>query len=102
LPASLRGRIVYSSVAGFVIFFGLILLGLRETYLQNPIFGADPWEDYLELAAWAVGADLARRATRSAVTGALSGRWNLPSLRRGNAPGSEPGAPAENPIQPTK
>lgn len=105
LPASLRGRIaaaqlsrrLYATAAGTVVFLGVLLLGLRETYLDNPIFGADPWADYLGLAAWALGADLARRATQAALTSALAGRWSFPSLRRGEAPGGGTAAPGEAP-----
>jgi hypothetical protein len=38
--------------------------GFSQLYLQNPTFGARPFEDYLALLAWGFGAE----ATRSKVT----------------------------------
>lgn len=91
----------YRLIVGCIVYLGLILLGYQQTYLQNPIFGANPWSDYLKVAAWALGADLASRAS----LGAFSDGWLLPatigdgsttsisqsssSISVGNTPGSD-------------
>jgi hypothetical protein len=67
---------VYSYGVFCIIFLMVVLLGLHTTYLNNPIFGADGWTDYIPLIAWGLGANALSQAV---FTGLNSAGWNLPT-----------------------
>lgn len=43
------------------LLLGLLALGLKTLYLDNPVFGADPFSDFLGLMFWGLSADVASR-----------------------------------------
>jgi hypothetical protein len=69
-------RLVYGIVTAFIVYVGAALLGYQQTYLSNPTFGADPLKDYLSLALWMFGADLASRASFSGLAGGATSPGN--------------------------
>lgn len=57
----------------------LILLtgvGFSQLYIDNPIFGANPWKDYFTLLAWGFGAEVTRDSVAKAVRD-----WGLPGFK---------------------
>jgi hypothetical protein len=44
------------------LLLGLLALGLKTLYVDNPIFGANPFTDFLGLMFWGLSADVASRA----------------------------------------
>jgi hypothetical protein len=89
IPRRFRSRVVnarrarkqYGVIISVVIFLGLSVVGFQQTYLDNPIFGANPLADYLKVFAWALGADVASRASL------LAFRADWPAWGRPAAPG---------------
>lgn len=45
----------------FALLIGLLALGLKTLYVDNPIFGANPFIDYLGLLFWGLSSDIASR-----------------------------------------
>jgi F0F1-type ATP synthase membrane subunit b/b' len=43
------------------LLLGLLALGLKTIYVDNPIFGANPFTDFLGLMFWGLSADMASR-----------------------------------------
>jgi hypothetical protein len=43
------------------LLIGLLALGLKTLYIDNPIFGANPFTDFLGLMFWGLSADVASR-----------------------------------------
>jgi hypothetical protein len=64
-----RAREVYGIIVACVVFVGLIVIGFQQTYLSDPAFGANRLADYLKVVAWALGADIASRASLLAFRG---------------------------------
>lgn len=49
-------------VIGVTAFVLILLIGIKETYLEDPNFGAEPLRDYLTLALWGTVAWATKRA----------------------------------------
>lgn len=43
------------------LLLGLLALGLKTLYVDNPVFGANPFTDYLGLMFWGLSSDIASR-----------------------------------------
>jgi hypothetical protein len=50
--------------------------GFNQLYVENPTFGANPWQDYFALLSWGFGAE----ATRDSITKMIQG-WGLQKLK---------------------
>jgi hypothetical protein len=48
-----------------VLLLGLVALGLKTLYVDNPVFGASPFTDALGLIFWGLSADVASRTLSS-------------------------------------
>jgi len=48
-----------------LLVIALVLVGISQLYLKNPVFGADPLADYFGLAVWATSSDVASRSLTS-------------------------------------
>jgi hypothetical protein len=49
-------------VLGLLAFVAVLLLGIKEAYLDNATFGAQPFKDYVTLGLWGLGAWASKRA----------------------------------------
>src|SRR5215213_1526074 len=45
----------------FALLIGLLALGLKTVYVDNPVFGANPFTDFLGLMFWGLSSDVASR-----------------------------------------
>ena len=59
------------------LLLGLLALGLKTLYVDNLVFGADPFTDFLGLTFWGLSADVASR-TLSGLRGSNAGRAASP------------------------
>lgn len=48
-----------------VLLLGLVALGIKTIYIDNPVFGANPFTDFLGLMFWGLSADVASRTLSS-------------------------------------
>lgn len=85
-----QARRRYATTLGVLVYFTTVLFGLRETWGDNPVFGANLLADYVEVIAWTLGANAVSLATAAA----FAGQWSLPWLSRlvGGAPAAPGGA----------
>lgn len=75
----------YASAVTMLVAAMLALLGLKETWGDNPTFGADPLSDYLAVAIWALGINVASLV----VWAAFIREWKLPWLTAADADAPE-------------
>ncbi|NYT02416.1 MAG: hypothetical protein GKC10_06650 [Methanosarcinales archaeon] len=43
------------------LLIGLLFLGINEIYVKNPVFGTDPFPDYLAAFTWGLGSEVLSR-----------------------------------------
>jgi hypothetical protein len=94
ISSARRARRSYAALAGVVVYLAVAAVGLRETWGDNPTFGADLLADYLEVFAWALGANVASMASIATFAGQLSIPWLGRILGGGATPSASPDAPA--------
>lgn len=93
ISSARHARRSYAVLAGVVVYLAVAAVGLRETWGDNLTFGADPLADYLEVFAWALGANVASMASIATFAGQLSIPWLGRILGGGTAPAASPDAP---------
>ena len=52
-----------------LLVIALVIVGISQLYLKNPVFGADPLGDYFGIAVWAMSSDVASRSLTSLKVG---------------------------------
>jgi hypothetical protein len=48
-----------------LLLVALVVVGISQLYMKNPIFGSDPLADYFGIAAWGMSSDVASRSLTS-------------------------------------
>jgi hypothetical protein len=93
IPSTLTGRVAtarvtrlaYNFAVGTVVLLGTTLIGFRETYLKDDVFGAAGFADYVTVLLWALGGSVAARTTMAVFS---AGGLPAPLRRNRDEPGS--------------